>query len=437
MRAFPWIVLVVAFALRAVSLLDQSFSLDEGYSALFSRIPISSIFGDAGLDSNPPLGNAFFHIWCGLVRYEPALMRLPGVLASVASLCVVWRLLSGLLPERSLLFVLVLKAVSLYDILYARQLRIYPFAEISLLLSWLFLRQLVERPSRKACLLWGIFSALACQLHYFCLLVVAATCLMALAGFRARRIDVLKGCSVIALLVAPLAIPLYQQLSAHRSFGWIAEPGTGTLLVAAYQLCGHSLVVLALAVMLIISAAIIRQPETGKTGFQAEWLLAAPCVAIVAAVVGIAAILSFAGGSFFHPRYFFFLQVPFLCLVSLGLSPFSPRAGVAIALGTAGAALVPSLGYLSAASSYPTGAQVLQQVAPNLSASTLLVHRTKCSFSVGQLYDKFRHGHRLLQGGGESNVFSFSGLPAVYISQEEAGAVQEAVFVSITEGCPS
>ncbi len=437
MRAFPWVIVIVAFALRGVSLLDQSFSLDEGYSAIFSRIPTTSIFSNAGLDSNPPVGNAFFHAWCGLVGYDPVLMRLPGVLASVASLCVMWRLLRGLLPSSSLLFVLLFKAVSLYDILYARQLRIYPFAELSLILSWLWLRRLVERPSRQAYLLWGAFSALACQLHYFCLLVVAATCLIALAGFRARRAEVLKGCSVVALLVAPLSIPLYQQLSSHRSFGWIAEPGTGALLVAAYQLCGHSLVVLGLAIVLAFSAAIIRKPKTGKTGIQAEWPLAAPCIALVAIVVGLAASLSLAGGSFFHPRYFFFLQVPFLCLVSLGLSPFPSRAGVAIALGTAGAALVPSIGYLSTASSYPTGAQVLQQVAPNLGDRALVVHRTKCSFSVGQLYDKFRHEHRLLQGGGESNVFSFPGLPPVYITQQEASAAQEAVFLSITEGCPS
>ncbi len=427
----------MALALRAFSLLDQSFSLDEGYSAIFSRIPLRSIFGNAGLDSNPPIGNAFFHAWCGFVAYDPVLMRLPGVIASVASLWVVWRLLGGLLPSSSLLFVLLLKAVSLHDILYARQLRIYPFAELSLLLSWLLLRQLLERPSRKSYLLWGAFSAAACQLHYFCLLVVGATCLIALAGFRARLIEVLKGCFVFAVLVAPLAIPLYQQLSSHRSFGWIAEPGAGTLLVAAYQLSGHSLVVLGLVFLLLFSAAIIRQPDTGMTSIQASWPLAGSCITLVAVVVGLAATLSFAGGSFFHPRYFFFLQVPFLCIVSLGLSPFSSMARVVIALATAGAALIPSLGYLSTASGYPTGAQVLQQVAPSLSNRSLVVHRTKCSFSVGQLYDKFQHEHRLLRGGGESNIFNFPGLPPVYITQQEASAFQEAVFVSITEGCPS
>ncbi len=437
MKAFLWTVSLVAAVLRGLSLADPTLSLDEGYSVFFSRIPLRSIFMDAGLDSNPPLGNAFFHLWSTAVGYEPVLMRLPGVVASLFTLLLLWQLVRPVLPAPAAAFVLIFKAVSLYDVLYSRQLRVYPFAELLLVVSWLCLQRLIEVRSMRWAALWAVFSAAACHVHYFCALVVAATALVMIGALWRDKKLALASVGMCAVLAAPLALPLAQQLLVHKSFGWISEPMGGVLLVAAYQLCGYSLVVLVAAVVLLFAAIVIRDPGVRLTPFQRHRSIVTVCLVQIGCVVLLAALLSKLGASFFHPRYFFFLQVPFLCLLSLGLEPFGRRAGPIVAVIVAGAAGLPCMTHLVEAAQNPTGFQVIERAVPGLSEKTLLVHRTKCSFSVGQAYDRFRHQHRLLDGGGDSNVFHYPGLPPVFISAEEASATPEAVFVALTDGCPS
>ena len=96
MRFLIFIIVSIAAGTRFLSLNGNNLSLDEGYSALLSQIPLTSIFYHAGLDSNPPLANAFYHIWCNFVDFNSHLMRLPGVLASIFSVYLVFRLFKPL-----------------------------------------------------------------------------------------------------------------------------------------------------------------------------------------------------------------------------------------------------------------------------------------------------------------------------------------------------
>lgn len=436
MRIFLWAALLLAAVLRACALLDQTLWLDEGYSVLFSRVPVRSIVLSAGLDTNPPLGNAFFHFWCQMVGYAPVLMRLPGVAASLLSLALLWRLLQRMVPLPSAVFVVLFKSVSLYDVLYSRQLRVYPYAELLLVFSWICLQRYASGRSFRYAALWAACSAAAIHLHYFCALVVFATSLLALIGLKEQRRSIVAAIAILCLLVAPLGLPLAQQVIVHRSFvGWIPEPGAGVLLVVAYQFCGYSLLVLGAALVLLFAAFVIRNPRTGVAAATEHREFALLCVSQLAVVVGLAALLSLAGGSFFHPRYFFFLQVPFLGLLSLGLCPFGRRVAYVLVGIVITAAGIPAVVHVAEAAHNPTGAQVVAQAVPALSERTILVHQTKCSFSVGQAYDRFRHQHRLIEGAEDANVFHFPGLPPVFISGEEAAATPDAVLVRITEGC--
>ena len=443
MRFLIFIIVSIAAGTRFLSLNGNNLSLDEGYSALLSQIPLTSIFYHAGLDSNPPLANAFYHIWCNFVDFNSHLMRLPGVLASIFSVYLVFRLFKPLVGDESAMLIALFKSLSLCDILYARQIRIYPIAETILILSWFHYRNFFNNRSTSSIIKWAIVSGLACHLHYFCFLIVGSSGII-LLGAMCRDSKSLKTVSkaliVLLVVVAPLSVPLYQQLFIYKSFAWIERPRVSILIAAAFQLSGYSQVLLCLSLVLIYSLFILRNPKD-KTAIPVAWTyskLVSVCSGQVVLVSALAFFLSLLGGSFFHPRYFFFLQIPMLCLISLGIRPFPAMIrnmfviGIALVMCNSTFRVL----YIYVVESHPQTSQSgAYSAVVHKTVEPIFVHTSKCSFVRSQVLTHFKENHRLLKGKEDSNMFHYPGQKAVFISQEEVEKLESVILVQDSREC--
>jgi|688.fasta_scaffold443079_2 hypothetical protein len=121
----------LTLCLRLIYTSDTSVWLDEGYSLYFSQISAFEIIRNAHLDSNPPLGNVLFHYLSLYFDGNIIQLRIFGAVVSSTTSIVLFALASKLANKKIALYVVLLKAISAYDIGYATQLRIYPYAELA------------------------------------------------------------------------------------------------------------------------------------------------------------------------------------------------------------------------------------------------------------------------------------------------------------------
>ncbi len=307
--------IVIAFLLRVLAGLNPQLSLDEGYSTYFTQIPLSSIFLFAGLDSNPPLGNALFHLWGLVARDNILLWRLPGILASVLALPIVYTMLRSETSESTALLVIIGKTVSLCDVLFAQQIRVYPFAELLLIISWFALIRFLRGSSPHSGYLWGMCSAAACHFHYVCLLIVIATIgasIIPVYRQAEKRIHFIKAAAMFVVLCTPLSFPLIQQLTVYQSYRWIPSPHAAVLIAAAFQLSGYSFTALTGSLVLIYSLFFIKRSDTGLTTARMYLPTVLPCGTITILFAALAFVGSILGGSFFLPALLLLSSSPIL-----------------------------------------------------------------------------------------------------------------------------
>jgi|GEM_PF-6344954 len=435
--------LAVALLLRALMGLNPDLSLDEGYSTFFTQVPLTSIFLYAGLDNNPPVGNAFFHIWGALASDNILLWRLPGIIASLFTLLVVYRLLKTEVSESTALLVTIGKTVSLFDVLYAQQIRVYPLAELFLVISWLALRNFCRNGTSRSVYVWGACSAIACHLHYTCWLVVAATIgIGAVFVFnqREKRILFTNVTELFVLLCTPLLFPLAQQLTVYKSYQWIPPAQASVLLAAAFRLSGYSLIALTGVLVLIYSLFVLKHPRTGVTSARSHFGIVIACSTIVSVFIILAYLGSLVGGSFFHPRYFFFIQVPFLTLAVIGFEIYPiwlRRIGASMLI----CALV--LSTVTQLQSLPNW--VIRRTQPVSTESSVVggsaklnsvfVYQSPCSFLRGGFQAHFEGTHRIVTDESRHTVLLYPGIVPVYMSEEDLRGVEKSVVYVQQEVC--
>lgn len=427
---------MVCLSLRLLGALNPEVSLDEGYSTFFTQVPLSSIILYAGIDTNPPLGNAFFHIVGRLAAYDLYLWRLPCLVASAVSIFVVYELVKPHVPDKVALLIIAMKAVSLCDLLYSKQVRAYPLAELLLLISWVHLDRIRSKSSVTSALLWGFCAGVACHLHYVCCLVSAASMVMATyLAIRENsiRLQVLIGSLTLALVAAPLSVLLLQQVVLYKTHSWIPAPQFSTIYVAAYQIFSYSTVGLGLAMVLMYGVFILVSPSSGITVAQKYRRPVVASSAMVALFVLFALCGSFSGGSFFYPRYFFYIQVPLLTLCALGTELYSRKpAAVLRAL----IILVMGCNSVLYLASLPTWVRDISTPQEGeVSEETMRVYTSQCSYLRGALAAGFKGRHRLVKSGQKSTVFQYPGTDTVYISEPELMNLSESYQTIPEKSC--
>jgi uncharacterized membrane protein len=134
-------ILIVSFILRFV-LLNQSFWLDEGISAITAAKPFpfqwTGIYGDF----QPPLYYLILRLYMYIPYWSEWFLRLPSVFFGVATVGVLYLFTKEKFGGRIALISSLLLSISQFHIYYSQELRMYSLLGLLALLSmWLFSRQ--------------------------------------------------------------------------------------------------------------------------------------------------------------------------------------------------------------------------------------------------------------------------------------------------------
>ncbi len=237
------LIVAMGLLLRLYCLGAKNLWLDEMWSLVIARLPVSSILWSArNQDPNAGLYNLLLHFWIRMGQSE-AVIRALSLVCGVAVIPVLYLLGKRLFHRSVGLLAALLIAINLFHIQYSQEARAYSLVVMLVSLSSLFFVRYLEERTASDWILYVLASALAVYAHIFAILVLASQA-TALLLMRRREVP-WKG--LIAAFAAtgagtlPLAILLYERTRApFVAFNWIPRPTVRRVFDVFYSLVGNA-----------------------------------------------------------------------------------------------------------------------------------------------------------------------------------------------------
>lgn len=237
---FALVVLVclVALICRLYKIDHESLWLDEGYTLLFSGLPLSKLLLVGGAHEHPPLYYLIVHVVMGL-RSSYLTPRVISAVAGTASILVLYLLGRRLFGRAEGVVAALLLAVSPFHLWYSRDGRAYELAGLLVLLSYLMLLVALDRPRKRLWLAYGVCLSLTLYTEYTTLLVLLPQGLLLIQARRRGLARQLAGAWLLAaLLFAPWLVTLGQDVASVVTDYWIPTPTSGMLVNTVLEFLG-------------------------------------------------------------------------------------------------------------------------------------------------------------------------------------------------------
>lgn len=241
------VIVLLAFALRLVSLEGREIWYDEAFAVLYAEKGIGAIiYGTlaqiegAAADIHPLLYYTLLHGWMGLGK-TPFVVRFPSVCFGLVTICLVYRLGRELFNPEAGLLAAALSAVSPFHIWYSQEARMYSLLCLNSLLSIYFFVRVWRRRERIDWIGFGIFAALSLYTHNLSFLVLLTLDLFVIVRREWRLIRPLLAAHLLAgILFLPWLVLVPGQLAKVHQAYWIPKPGLSelvrTLMVFTFNL---------------------------------------------------------------------------------------------------------------------------------------------------------------------------------------------------------
>ena len=343
-RFDPWVIaaIVVGMALRFVNLGAAPLWFDETYTFHHLVIPWDGWLQTVMKDNQAPVYYAIAKVWTETMGVSPWLMRIPGLLASVACIPLMAAIARALTGERAARTAAWLAALSPFLIQHAQDARPYALLAAFATADLLLLVRFVEGRSRHLGVLWVLCALAVVATHYYGIFFLAGEGLALLlvrpqplrswlpAGIVAGSI-----CGGLVLSAAHTAGGVF---AGQYVFGITAMPGVVWSMLSGYTLVPTSeqlhalgprailpdlpIALAALPAFLVIVTAAFR--ELGHDGRRV--LLVTFGVALLAPFL-----YRLAAGAGVHPRYFAAAIAPVLVVIAIGMAPDRPASGRGVA----------------------------------------------------------------------------------------------------------
>jgi mannosyltransferase len=227
-----------ALAIRLFGINHESLWLDEGYTLLFSRLPLPQLFIVGGAHEHPPLYYLVVH---AVLSIHHAFL-VPRIVSAVAgSLAVVALGLLGarLFTKETGLIAASLLAISPLHVWYGQDGRAYELAGLFVLLSYLTLVEAVHRPRRWVWIAFVLATLGALYTEYTTVLVLVP---QALFWQEARRTDSVRSLLLswfgVFLGFAPWLGVLAQDAASISTSYWIPTPTLDAVVTTILEFVG-------------------------------------------------------------------------------------------------------------------------------------------------------------------------------------------------------
>lgn len=255
-------IILIASALRLHDFLNLPFSHDE-YSAIL-RTPYTNLHDliEIGVkpDFHPASIQFFLYFWVKLFGTDPWIVKLPFVLASIASIYLGYLVAKKWTNETVGLIVASFLATTQYTIVYGTYARPYTSGLFFTLLLVLALTNLVQHPEYKFRRNWllFVFAGAACAYNHYVSMLIAG--MIGLSAFplipkKIRWHYVFAGFSIGILYLPHLSILLYHMSKGGvgGADGWLRAPEPTFIIDYLSYLFHHSLWSALLIVFILLS----------------------------------------------------------------------------------------------------------------------------------------------------------------------------------------
>lgn len=243
----PWWLVGIALVSAAVvfpGLGAMDIWHDEAASLHFARLPWSELPGALGeRDNHGPAYFALLHLWTDLFGGSPTVVRLPSVIATVLTSCVVALLGERLHGRRAGIGAGLLFATSPLLLWHAQEVRFYALAVLAAALQLLLAHRALRRPTFGRLAALATCVAVGFLTFYLSALVtagIAAAVIVSRGPERTARVRVVLALALGGVLTSPWwPFLLMQSGHALRYLSWIPdEPAIAFVVRALTELVG-------------------------------------------------------------------------------------------------------------------------------------------------------------------------------------------------------
>ncbi len=327
----------VGIVLRFVNLGTAPLWFDETYTSDLMRAPWDGYLASLIRDNQAPAYYVSAKAWTELTGLSPWLLRIPGVLASIAFIPLVAataELAAG--TRRAARTAAWLAAISPFLIQHGQDARPYALLATFAVTALLLVLRFVTGRSRRLGVLWVVLAFAVVATHYYGIFFLAGQGL-ALLMLRPRPLrnwlpagiaaGLLSGALVLLALESAMG-----KFAGEYVFGVAALPGVVWSLLTGYTLMPTSEELHLLGPRSVIPdlpMALALIPSFLLIALAGTRALDRPARTVLLTSFGVALLAPFAyrllAGAGVHPRYFAAAFAPFLVVVAAGMVPDGTR----------------------------------------------------------------------------------------------------------------
>lgn len=334
------LLLVVAAALRVYRIDSESAWLDETFSIGIARDSVDTILYETSKDVHPPLYYFLLRGWVVVFGSAVWTARLLSVLLSLGVLAATFFVGGRLVGRGAALVAVALLTVSVFQIEFAQEARMYALMALLATLSMgAFMRLFAPVLDRRWFVAYVLATSALTYTHVYSAFVVAAQGFILLVGLARSRPDArapfMRWIFAVALVFVAFLpwLPTFTwQVSHVREAFWIPAPVSNGWFEAFRAYAGANLLLyllVTLAALGVASLATTAAPvrdDRPPLLWLLPWMLGPILIPFG---------LSFLGSSIYLPKYTIAASIPFALLAGAGVVALRLRAVQAVVLAAA------------------------------------------------------------------------------------------------------
>jgi hypothetical protein len=279
---------------------DEAFTL-----MVVSRPDGATFWREVWLDSNGPIYYTLTHLWTGLFGHGDLALRAPSLLAVwVAGALPIAMAVKGLSREARITWGALIFAW--WGVGYFLDARCYALLLAISTLQCLYFARLMDRPDRRAALLWASTAAVAILLHYYAVFFCLAQGVIYLGRHRLKALPTWPAALVFVPVFGWIAYHA-PRLAEYSRLGsaWHAPLDAGRALGMAGFVLGPSTPLIPAAVaVILIAGLLLGRTRAGQARDEGDTPAGCLMLTAVSGVLAVAMILvSGLFGSGISPRY--------------------------------------------------------------------------------------------------------------------------------------
>lgn len=214
------------FIFHLIRCFDNNFWGDETYSIRLAKMTVPGLISETASDVHPPLYYIILKLFSSLLGFRGSVFHVVSLLAYAAVIIIAVTVIFDRIGRFAAFFLVTCASFVPNAVHFNVEVRMYSFGALFVLLSFLFLRNILCKDEPRDYVFFVVFSLAAAYTHYYCLISVAFfyVVLLILALLYPKKIlkKVLLACIATVVLYLPWFVVLLNTFRRTTDEFWMA-----------------------------------------------------------------------------------------------------------------------------------------------------------------------------------------------------------------------